>query len=557
MSLSKPSSPVSGRAQLSATPVSTSSLWGNWRLIWKILIIPLLFVAALIALQQFTNKSIEQLSGDTRVVDLAARQRVLTERFQKEVFLTAQGDQTDWSKTAERFGTTANDLMNGGDVLLNIDTGERGKIPAVTSTELRSQLSQQQQMMRDLQAEAEIFLKSPAGSPERNKARGDMTRTGTELARLSNVTTKQLAKNSEQALRNASLNQQGVALGVGLLGLMASIFVARQITTPLSSVVIRAREIGDGDLRGVPLPVLGTDEVGQLSSAFNTMQQGLRSVAAQSQAAAESLAAAAAEILASAQQQAAGSGEQSAAVQQTTTTMEEISRSGTQIAEKARQVASTAEATSTASEAGLHAVQEASNSMNTIQQQAQTVAENVVMLSEKTRAIGEIISTVNEIAEQSHLLALNAAIEAAGAGEQGRRFSVVADEMKHLADQSRDATVQVRSILGDIQKQIHTSVMVTEESVKRTEDGKRQSDLAEATIRRMSTSIIDSVNAFQQIVAAANQQQIGFEQVTQAAQQIRAAVDQSTVGTRQMETAAVNVSDLSQQLRNAVEVYRL
>ena len=102
------------------------------------------------------------------------------------------------------------------------------------------------------------------------------------------------------------------------------------------------------------------------------------------------------------------------------------------------------------------------------------VAENIVALSEKTQAVGEIIATVNDVAERSNLLALNAAIEAAAAGEQGNRFSVVANEMKNLADQAKDSTVQVRTILSDIQKGINSSVMLTEEAVKRVESGKQQ-----------------------------------------------------------------------------------
>ena len=102
--------------------------------------------------------------------------------------------------------------------------------------------------------------------------------------------------------------------------------------------------------------------------------------------------------------------------------------------------------------------------MEAIREQVEEVAEKIVALSQKTQAVGEIIATVNDIAEQSNLLALNAAIEAATAGEQGSRFSVVANEMKHLADQAKEATVQVRTILGDIQKGINSSVMLTEEA---------------------------------------------------------------------------------------------
>jgi methyl-accepting chemotaxis protein len=195
--------------------------------------------------------------------------------------------------------------------------------------------------------------------------------------------------------------------------------------------------------------------------------------------------------------------------------------------------------------------------METIREQAEAVAENVVSLSEKTQAIGEIIATVNDIAEQSHLLALNAAIEAAAAGEHGRSFSVIASEVKNLADQSRGATVQVRSILGDIQKGINSSVMLTEEAVKRVDAGKRQADVADRTIREMTENIQQSVQAFQQIVAGSNQQQIGFTQVMQAVRDIGQASQQTASSTRQLEKAALNLTALAQQLQKAVERYRL
>ncbi|MCJ2023066.1 methyl-accepting chemotaxis protein, partial [Methylobacterium sp. J-067] len=107
---------------------------------------------------------------------------------------------------------------------------------------------------------------------------------------------------------------------------------------------------------------------------------------------------------------------------------------------------------------------------------------NIVGVSEKTQAIGEIIESVNDISERTHLLALNAAIEAAAAGESGRSFAVVASEMKLLADQAKAATGQVRAILGEIQRGINTSVMLTEEAVKRSAVGKTRSDTTQRTI---------------------------------------------------------------------------
>jgi len=368
-----------------------------------------------------------------------------------------------------------------------------------------------------------------------------------------------LAQRDQRAKSTAGFAQAAIVWG-GLLILISvstvGVLIHRSITRPLTAFVRFVGQVGEGDLTQQAKISTG-DELGELGRSLDRMVAGLKDVAGQTLAATENLTLASAEILASTQQQAASTGEQAAAVQQTTVTMEEVTQSGAQISERAKQVALAAEATSAASHAGLQAVQNTSKTMEGIREQAEAVAENVVSLSEKTQAIGEIISTVNDLAEQSHLLALNAAIEAAAAGEHGRSFSVIASEVKNLADQSREATVQVRGILGDIQKGINSSVMLTEEAVKRVESGKEQADVADRTIREMTQNIQQSVQAFQQIVAGSNQQQIGFTQVMQAVRDIGQASQQTAASTNQLEKAAMNLTGLARQLQTAVERYRV
>jgi methyl-accepting chemotaxis protein len=339
---------------------------------------------------------------------------------------------------------------------------------------------------------------------------------------------------------------------VSILGLI----IQRSITGPLTAFMQFVGLVGEGDLTQRSRISSG-DELGELGRSLDQMVSGLKDVAQQARYATENLMSASAEILASTQQQAASTGEQAAAVQQTTITMEEVTQSSAQIVERAKQVAASAEATSAASHAGVQAMENTSKTMESIRSQAEAVAENVVSLSEKTQTIGEIISTVNDLAEESHLLALNAAIEAAAAGEHGRSFSVIASEVKNLADQSREATVQVRSILSDIQKGINSSVMLTEEAVKRVEAGREQADTANTAIRAMADAVQQSLQAFQQIVAGSNQQQIGFSQVTQAVRDIGQASQQTAASTQQLEKAALNLTALSQQLQKAVARYRM
>jgi methyl-accepting chemotaxis protein len=347
----------------------------------------------------------------------------------------------------------------------------------------------------------------------------------------------------------------GLVLAV-IAGVVSSVVIQRSITRPLGLLMKVVERVGQGDLTE-QAPLASQDELGDFARTLNQTITGLKQVAGQTRGVAENLNAATAEILASTQQQAAGTAQQAAAVQQANATMAEITQSGSQISLRAKQVAAAAEATSSATAAGLQSVQNTSLTMESIREQAEAVAENVIALSEKTQAIGEIIATVNDLAEQSHLLALNAAIEAAAAGEHGRSFGVVASEMKNLADQSKQATVQVRSILGDIQKSITGSVMLTEEAVKRIESGRQQAEVSDRTIHSLTDSVQESVQAFQQIVAGSSQQQIGFEQVTQAFRSIGVAAEQTATNTRQSERAAANLNTLSQELRSAVERYRI
>jgi len=347
----------------------------------------------------------------------------------------------------------------------------------------------------------------------------------------------------------------GLILAVAI-AMAVAYLIRKSIITPLGAFMAFVERVGQGDLTR-HTELTGADEIGRLGTTLNGMVDGLRDLARQNREATENLNAATAEIRASSQEQAASVEEQLAAVQETAATVDEITHSGAQIGKRAQEVIASAQATAQTSNEGLRAVDETARAMDAIRDQAEAVAENIVALSEKTQAIGDIISTVNDISERSHLLALNAAIEAAAAGENGRSFSVVASEMKLLADQAKDATNQVRSILGDIQRGINSSVMLTEEAVKRVAAGKERTDTTQRTITEITGRVQESVQTFQQIVASTNQQQLGIEQVMGALQNIRQASQQTAVGTRQLEEAAGNLASLSQQLLGLAERYRV
>jgi PAS domain S-box-containing protein len=270
---------------------------------------------------------------------------------------------------------------------------------------------------------------------------------------------------------------------------------------------------------------------------------------------AQNVASAAAEILAGSTQQASGAQQQAAAVSETVATVDQVAQTSEQAAQRARAVAESSQRTVEVSRAGRKAVDEAVAVMGTVNEQVEAVAENILALAEQAQQIGEIIATVNEIAEQTNLLALNAAIEAARAGEHGRGFSVVAAEIKALAEQSKKATGQVRQILGDIQKATYGAVMAAEDGTKSVAGAIRVVNQAGETIRTLTDTIGESAQSAVQISASAGQQAAGMGQIHEAMKNINQVTSQNVASVRQAERAAQDLNALGTTLKALVAGY--
>ena len=268
---------------------------------------------------------------------------------------------------------------------------------------------------------------------------------------------------------------------------------------------------------------------------------------------ADTLSASATELTASVVQIVSSTTETATAVNETTATVEQVKQTVQLANQKAKQVSDGAQQTAQVAQSGRQAVEEMIGGMNRIREQTASTAESIVKLSEQSQVIGEIIATVNDLAEQSNLLAVNAAIEAAKAGDQGKGFAVVAQEIKSLAQQSKQATAQVRAILGDIQKATGAAVIATDLSGKAVEAGAQQSDAAGEAIRMLEESIVEAAQAALQIVASSQQQLMGMNQVALAMDNIKQANTQNMVGIRQAEAAAQNLHELGIKLKQLVE----
>jgi methyl-accepting chemotaxis protein len=314
-----------------------------------------------------------------------------------------------------------------------------------------------------------------------------------------------------------------------------------------------AQQIAGGDLTVTVRQQSEQDVFGQ---AFAAMVSNLRELNRELTTGAGVLASAASEILAGTTQIAASAEDTASSVNETGSTVEEVKQTALVSSQKARQVSDSAQQSAVVSQGGRRAVDEVVDSMQRIHEQMGEIAESIVRLSEQTQAIGEIIATVNDLAEQSNLLAVNAAIEAAKAGEHGKGFAVVAQEVKNLAEQSKQATVQVRAILGDIQKATGSAVLATEQGGKMVEMGVQQSNAAGEAIRQLSEGVVDSAQAATQIAVSAQQQLAGMDQLALAMDTIRSSSKQNVQSAKQAEQAAQNLHELGLRLQAMLARYR-
>ena len=258
-------------------------------------------------------------------------------------------------------------------------------------------------------------------------------------------------------------------------------------------------------------------------------------------------------ILGATSNQSASAQEQAAAVAQVTTTLSELRQTSAQALEKAEAVIAVAEKSRDASRSGSQAVEAAITGMREIREQVEAIAEKILSLSEQTQQIGDIITSVNEISEQSKLLALNAAIEAARAGEHGKGFAVVATEIRSLADQSKQATGQVRKILGDIQAATNSAVVATEEGTKKVEVGVTLANRAGENIHQLIGSMDESAEAARLISNASRQQSAGIQQVSDAMMSINEAINTAAAGLKQTDESAQSLTEMTKSMNDIVD----
>jgi methyl-accepting chemotaxis protein len=254
-------------------------------------------------------------------------------------------------------------------------------------------------------------------------------------------------------------------------------------------------------------------------------------------------------IMAISAQQAAGATEQASAVQQATTTSEEIAVTAKQVAENARRVEGLAEQASRVSSHGVQAVDSAIAGMGRLKEQVQSIAEAMLDLGENSQKIGGIVDIIDEISDQTNLLALNAAIEAAGAGEAGKRFSVVANEVKRLAERTAVATRQIKSLIETIQQAANGTIMLTEEGTKGVDAASTLVGRIAGELANIIAMVHGTTGAAREIKLSTQQQTTASEQMAATIAEVRDVATQVAASAQETTQAIAELTALAERLR--------
>ncbi len=253
---------------------------------------------------------------------------------------------------------------------------------------------------------------------------------------------------------------------------------------------------------------------------------------------------------------ASSAAEQAASISEISTTIEEIKTTAKQTLEKAKLLGESAKKTNVESEKGQQAIEKMNDSMTVLQEKMNQISSTILSLNDKTQQISEITETVADIARQSKMLALNASIEAAKAGESGKGFTVVASEVKELAEKSQLSTELVQKILQDIRQTAEHAVMVTEEGTKSVDFNTEQVKITGHIILALGEVIESNAMAALQIVSSIREEAVAMEQIDLSMKEVDKVTTVFTSASEQTKEAIVNLSKVCESLNNTASHYK-
>jgi methyl-accepting chemotaxis protein len=262
------------------------------------------------------------------------------------------------------------------------------------------------------------------------------------------------------------------------------------------------------------------------------------------------------ELQGTANQQAVGAMQQATAMSEISTTITELLATSRQITESAQRVSDVAAQTTAAGQNGQTTMASATETMAEIRRQVDTIVNHILELGDKSQRIGSVLDIVSELSEQTNILAINSTIEAAGAGEAGRRFTVVAEEIRKLADRVAESTKEIRDLIDVVRGAVHTTVIATEIGSKAVDAGSAQFAGVTASFQQIVDLVTTTTEAAREIELSTKQQTTAVEQVNFAVANVTETTKETESNSTQTLRNASQLSELSASLRRLIEPTR-
>lgn len=348
----------------------------------------------------------------------------------------------------------------------------------------------------------------------------------------------------------------GFLAGCIALSILLGGAIASSISQPVQRLAAAARDVAEGNIRTIAADSR-RDEIGELSASFVTMVENLRTMIGSMTETSSQVASAATQLNSTAEQIATGTEEVASQAATVATASEEMAATSNDIAGNSLRASDGSQLANEAAMNGVKVVEKTIQVMGQIAARVTDAARTVESLGARSDQIGEIIGTIEDIADQTNLLALNAAIEAARAGEQGRGFAVVADEVRALAERTTRATREISEMIKSIQAETKGAVAAMEQGVSEVEAGTVEAGKSSDALRK----ILDEVNAVMvqvsQIATAAEEQTATTNEISNNIMQITEVVQETAKGTQDSAAAANQLARLAENLQGLAQQFKL
>jgi methyl-accepting chemotaxis protein len=510
------------------------------------------------------------LAEEVPLVDLANEIKIAVagSRIALEEYVQSQDPdalaeiQKEYETYIATFDECVQGILNGGEV-------DGRMIKATDNPQVREAVEELDRNHEAFQNNASRLMTASLAAIQQaqqaEKSMEDLDRVGDEaaslLTQIEELAGREMssAKSAGQSARLSAISMLITIVGGSILvGIVIGLLLSRSITRPVKATVAMLKDIaeGEGDLTKRVDQTRG-DELGEMGKWFNTFVTKLQNIIIEIAGNAREVAGASTQIAAASEEMATGMSEQAAQVTQISSAVEEMSASVTEVSRKSIEASDNANQAGMVATKGGEVVDDTVKGMHSISEAVSASAVSVSELGKRGEQIGQIIEVINDIADQTNLLALNAAIEAARAGEHGRGFAVVADEVRKLADRTTRATEEIGESITAIQTETSQAVDRMNTGTEQVGIGVKRAQEAGNSLREIVNSTRNVADMIQSIAAAAEQQSAASEEISRNIESITAVTTQAAEGANQSAQAAAQLSTKAEQLLNIVGQFKL